>query len=122
VTLVNRSAMRVRGELAFDDNLLQPAAAAQGAGVGRLPFAIEPRGEFVALLRPKPAAAGQTVEITVADLEAIGQGGDDPRISVEGEARISVAAAAPVAAGTAVTAPAAPPASAPAPTMPAPRP
>jgi general secretion pathway protein D len=116
VTLVNRSAVRVRGELAYDDSLLQAAVAAEGAGIGRLPFSIEPRGEFVALLRPRPAAAGQTVEVTVVDLNATSQSGEDARFSVEGEARISVAAAA------APSAQPAQPASAPAPAAPAPTP
>ncbi len=110
VTLVNRSPWRVRGELAFDDGLLQSAVAADGAGVGRLPFSIEPRGEFVAMLRPKPAAAGQTVEITVMDLDASGPGSEAVRIGVEGDARISIAAAAapaPAAAAPASAAPAA---------------
>jgi general secretion pathway protein D len=121
VTLSNRSALRVSGELAYDDALLQPAAATGAAGVGRISFSIEPRGEFVALLRPRPAAAGQVVEITVVGLDASGPGGEDARLQVEGEARISIAAAPPApAAAAAVPPPGA--AAAPAATASAPKP
>jgi hypothetical protein len=65
VTLVNRSAVRVRGELAFDDNLLQPAAAAQGAGVGRCGFGVGRRPAVVQ--HHVPAVGGQVQRDGAAD-------------------------------------------------------
>jgi general secretion pathway protein D len=117
VTLANRSGLRVRGELSFDDSLLQSAGSSGGAAAGRVPFTIEPRGEFATLLRVRPAAAGQTVELTLSGLDAIGPSGESADLRIEGEARISVAAAG---APPATAAPAgAPPATAPAASAPA---
>ncbi len=97
VTLVNRSAHRVRGELRFDERLLQAATAnataTAGAAGGRIPFTIEPRGEFVAVLRALAAAAGQTVEVSVSDLDATSAAGEAVTIDVDGDARIVVRAA-----------------------------
>jgi general secretion pathway protein D len=112
VTLSNRSGLRVRGELVYDDNLVQTASPSAAAGGGRMSFSIEPRGQFATVFRPLPAAAGQVLEFSVAGLEATGPGGEERPIGVEGEARITVEALATPAAAPAS---AAPPATAPAP-------
>jgi general secretion pathway protein D len=93
VTLVNRSALRVRGELAYDDRLLQPASPVPGAGAGRLPFTLEPRAEFAVALRPRPDAAGQTLDVSVVSIEALDDAGQPVDLRVEGEARFAVPAA-----------------------------
>ena len=112
VTLVNRSGYRVRGELAYDDGLLHAASTGSGGGgsgnVGRIAFAIEPRGEFVAAFRPRAAAAGQTVEVAVVGLEALTAAGVAVSLAIEGDARIAVAAGTPAPAAPASTTPGAP--------------
>lgn len=75
VTLANRSALQVSGELLFDADALQAASGAGESGGGRLPFQLAPRGELVQVLRVLPAAAGQTLGLRVSGLAAQGRDG-----------------------------------------------
>ncbi len=93
VTLANRSAVALSGELVFDAQALQPAAAAPAgtaptAAAGRSPFQLAPGAETVLVLRVLPAAAGQRLEVMVAGLTAA-DGAAEPQI--EGQAQIEVA-------------------------------
>lgn len=107
VTLGNRGGATLSGELVFDAQALQPAAAPASARTpgapaeatpGRWPFTLPPGGQQVLALRVLAAAAGQAQAIQVAGLMA---DGDTPP-QVDGEALVQVAEATPA------TAPAAP--------------
>ncbi len=88
VTLANRSASELSGELQFDAQSLQLASAGggAGAGAGRMAFTLAPGGETVAVLRVMPAAAGQTLGLQVSGLMASGGG----EVVVDGQAEIQV--------------------------------
>ncbi|MFM2402983.1 MAG: hypothetical protein RL223_863 [Pseudomonadota bacterium] len=111
VTLSNRSAGLVEGELVFDGQRLQPAsrgtaaamgeppggavaghtvavATAESMAPGRIAFRLPPQAETAVVLRLLPEAAGQVLELTVAQLSSA-DGAAAPQ--VEGEARITVA-------------------------------
>jgi hypothetical protein len=91
VTLANRSDSLLEGEISFDATLLQ--AASQGAGeAGRAAFRIEPGRDQVVPLRVLPAAAGQTVSVTVGPVAASNTRGETSAVVVEGEAVIQIAA------------------------------
>ncbi len=82
VTLGNRSALNVRGELLYDAASLQ--ATAPGAAPGRLPFALGPRGESVVVLRVLPAAAGARLTPELSGVVASDGDGSAAEIRVEG--------------------------------------
>ena len=91
VTLANRSDSLLEGEISFDATLLQ--AASQGAGeAGRAAFRIEPGRDQVVPLRVLPAAAGQTVSVTVGPVAASNTRGETSAVVVEGEAVIQIGA------------------------------
>ncbi len=95
VTLLNRGAQAVEGELRWDGRLLQSAAVAaagqpgSGAGdSGQWPFSLAPGASAVHVLRVLPAAAGQTVDVRAS-----------APVGVQGESQVQVPAqeAAPAA-------------------------
>lgn len=89
ITLQNRSAAALQGELAFDASLLQAAqAGAKPGDAPRLVFDLSPRGEQVFLLRALPAAAGQTTLVTVNGLTAIPEGSGTPVVEGSGEVAV----------------------------------
>lgn len=85
VTLANRGASELSGELQFDATMLQ-SASGSAAGPGRIAFTLAPGGESVTVLRVLPAAAGTTQDLQVSGLSASGGG----EVSVEGETKIQV--------------------------------
>lgn len=99
VTLSNRGAATLGGELVFDAQALQPAAAPAGgdgappAEAGRWAFTLAPGAQQVLALRVLPAAAGQALQIAVAGLS--GDGAAVPL--VDGEALVQIADAVPPA-------------------------
>jgi general secretion pathway protein D len=100
VTLANRSAQAIEGELGWDAERLQHAGGASALGpvqAGRLGFALPAGGSAVYVLRVLPAAAGQSLEVSVS-----------APLAVEGERQITISAQppAPAAAPAAETAPA----------------
>jgi len=109
VTLANRSALRVSGELVFDGQALQPASAGAAVDAGRAAFSLAPRGDAVVVLRVLPAAAGQRLLVQAANLLATDPAGQPAAVQVDGEALVSVAAdAAPANPANSAAPPAAP--------------
>ena len=89
VTLQNRSTVLIRGELTFDPLLL--AATQAGAGSeGRFAFELSPGAERVVLLRALPAAAGQTVNVSVAGVLATMTNGDAVAVRIDGDGAVQV--------------------------------
>jgi len=107
VTLANRSALRVSGELVYDGQALQAASpGSAGPGSGRTAFQLAPRGDAVVVLRVLPTAAGQTLAVQVTGLTATDAQGQDSALRLDGEAVIRVPASAlPAAATPSVDAP-----------------
>ena len=68
ITLQNRSAANVSGELEFDPRVL--LASSSGGSPGRLAFKLPPGGEQVFVLRVADGAAGQRAEVAVVGLQA----------------------------------------------------
>jgi general secretion pathway protein D len=92
VTLQNRSAATLQGELGYDPQWLESAQGeGPGSAPGRLPFALAPGGEHVFLLRVRPGAAGQATTVNVAAVSASGPDGQAPAVRVEGDGSVSVA-------------------------------
>ncbi len=89
VTLQNRSAAVLAGEVEFDANLFTPVQAAN-AESGRLAFTLAAGGEQVFMLRVLDAAAGQSAEVTVVGVSATTPEGSTPAVQVQGEGRITV--------------------------------
>jgi hypothetical protein len=90
VTLQNRSAANVSGELEFDPRVL--LASGSGGSPGRLPFKLPPGGEQVFVLRVAEGAAGQRAEVAVVGLQADAAeaGAAVPSVQVQGDGAISV--------------------------------
>lgn len=91
VTLQNRSAAIVSGELQFDTRLFQ-AAQGQTPAPGRIPFTLAPGAEQVVVLRALAEAAGQTGEVSVVGLSAQKPEGGTLAVEVQGDGVLSVAA------------------------------
>jgi general secretion pathway protein D len=91
VTLQNRSAATIRGELEFDTALLQSSQSGE-KNVGRTAFNLAPGGEQVFLLRALPAAEGQTVDVAVVGLSGSKPDGSSPAVRVEGDGFVTVSA------------------------------
>jgi general secretion pathway protein D len=89
VTLQNRSAATVSGELQFDTRMLQ--AIAGGGSPGRLPLKLGPGGEQVIVLRVLPEAAGQRTEVSVGGLDAVLPDGLSLSVQLQGDGAIMVA-------------------------------
>jgi general secretion pathway protein D len=89
VTLQNRSAATVSGELQFDARMLQ--AISGGGTPGRLPLKLGPGGEQVIVLRVLPEAAGQRTEVSVGGLDAVLADGLSLSVQVQGDGAIVVA-------------------------------
>ena len=66
VTLANRTAQAVEGEIGWDEQQLQSTSAAPAQQPGRQPFSLPPGGGAVTVLRVLPAAAGQAVDVRVS--------------------------------------------------------
>lgn len=93
VTLQNRSAMRVAGELAFDDQALEPANRGNAATPGRQRFALEAGGEVVYAFRAKAGSAGRPVTLSAEALSATDAAGKSADIAVAGAATTQIAGA-----------------------------
>lgn len=91
VTLQNRSAAIVSGELQFDTRLFQ-AAQGQTPAPGRIPFTLAPGAEQVVVLRALAEAAGQNGEVSVVGLSAQKPEGGTLAVEVQGDGALSVAA------------------------------
>lgn len=92
VTLANRSAVALGGELVFDALALQPAAvSAGGATPGRSAFQLAPGAETSLQLRVLPGAAGQRLEVLVAGLGRTDGADSGAEPQVDGQALIEVA-------------------------------
>ena len=91
VTLQNRSAAAVTGEIEFDPRLFQ-ALEGGDRNVGRLAFALPAGGEKVLMLRVLDAAAGQATEVSVVGASALRPDGSSLAIQVQGDGALSVAA------------------------------
>lgn len=89
VTLHNRSAASVSGELQYDARLLAPAQP--GGDPGRWPFTLAPGAEQVLMLRVLEAAAGQSTAVAVSGLRAEAVDGSTPEVQVQGEGELVVA-------------------------------
>ena len=89
VTLKNRSATSVRGQLGFDATLLQSAGLAQGSS---LEFELEPAGQKVFVLRVLPGAAGKSSQVQLDGLSATTATGASVPVTVEGDAGVSFVA------------------------------
>jgi general secretion pathway protein D len=103
VTLASRAATGVRGELVYDASVLQPAQASVGASAaGRVAFELGPRGDLVLVFRVLPAGAGTVSDVSVNNLQATDAAADGEvgNMRIEGAARITIRAAAPVDAAT----------------------
>ncbi|MBT9492835.1 MAG: general secretion pathway protein GspD [Paucibacter sp.] len=92
VTLRNDSGLTVKGELEYDPNRLQPAAASAGANSGRLSVELAPRGDRVVVLRALPAASGQVLNIGLNSLSASGLNGESASVRMEGSGLLTVEA------------------------------
>jgi general secretion pathway protein D len=89
ITLQNRSTVLMRGELVFDP--LRLASTQGGANAdGRTAFELSPGAERVILLRVLPAAAGQTVNVSVAGLQATLAAGDAVAVRIDGDGALQV--------------------------------
>ncbi|MFN7726819.1 MAG: secretin N-terminal domain-containing protein [Rubrivivax sp.] len=95
ITMVNRSAQALRGDLVFDNTQL--AATSGDTSVGSLPFATGPRGEAVVVLRVLAGAAGTAAQVQVHGLS--GPAGEPVAVQVQGQATVQVAALPPAAPG-----------------------
>ncbi len=91
VTLQNRSAAIVSGELQFDTRLFQ-AAQGQTPAPGRIPFTLAPGAEQVVVLRALAEAAGQNGEVSVVGLSAQKPEGGTLAVEVQGDGALSVSA------------------------------
>jgi len=97
VTLRHGSGARVTGELEYDPQRFQSAAArvadADGRAPvpGRVPFDLPPQGQRVIVLRVLPAAAGSTAQFTANSVLANAPDGRALEVRVEGEASVKVA-------------------------------
>lgn len=89
VTLQNRSAAALAGELEYDANLLQALQPAAGQP-GRLSFTLVAAGEQVFMLRVLDAAAGQNTEVSVVGTSATAADGTAPTVQVQGDGSITV--------------------------------
>lgn len=89
VTLHNRSAAAMKGELEFDTRQLQSAQGAD-ARTGRVPFRLAAGGEQVFMLRALPAAAGQQTSVSVVGLVADDPGAAATMIQVQGDGMVQV--------------------------------
>lgn len=94
VTLSNPSDYVVRGEFRYTPDLLRDAKAGSDA-VGSASFELGPGGSTALVLRPLPAAAGQSTEVTVSVMSVTTTAGADAPAQVEvvGSGRIEVRSA-----------------------------
>ena len=90
VTLRNASVATLRGEVGFDARYLEPTRRAD-RGSNRIAFEMAPGHEQVLLLRVLPAAAGQTVDITLGGVAGTYADGSTAPVQVEGDTAIVVA-------------------------------
>ena len=91
VTLQNRSAAAITGEVEYDAQMLQSLQGGERAA-GRLAFTLAAGGEQVFMLRTTDAAAGQTLSVSAVSLSATGPDGSAPAVQVQGDGRVSVVA------------------------------
>lgn len=89
VTLRNPGELRITGELQFDSALLRNAAGGDD-DARALPFDLPPGGSRAIVLRVLPAAAGRSIDIGIAALQAQGAGGSVSTVEVQGSGRIEV--------------------------------
>ena len=93
VTLANRSALRVAGDLVFDDQSLQNAGVvAAGAAADRVGFTLEPGAEMVMALRVRAGTAGRALSVSAQLGQVRDANGRDASLAVEGDALIQVVA------------------------------
>jgi general secretion pathway protein D len=90
VTLHNRSAATVSGELEIDPEMLL-VQQAPGRNPGRLAFSLPPGGEQVTVLRVLDPAAGQTLSVNVVNLVARLADGGTLSMGVQGDGTLTVA-------------------------------
>ncbi len=95
VTLFNKSALKVRGEMRFDVSAFMLAEAVSGAGAaaaanGVIEFELGGMGERVVVLRARPGSAGNRSNIELSNLLSINAQGETLSVQVEGDTGVSV--------------------------------
>jgi general secretion pathway protein D len=87
VTLRNRSAATVQGQLGFDATLVQSAGVDKSDPA---PFKLDPMGQKVFILRVLPGSAGKTTQVQVDGLSATDNGGRSVPVRLEGDAGVEI--------------------------------
>jgi general secretion pathway protein D len=93
VTLQNRSAVALKGEIEFDAAMLQSAQSADARGDardGRLAFRLAAGAEQVFMLRALPAAEGKTTAVSAVSVGAVEGQGADTMVQIQGDGQIAV--------------------------------
>lgn len=89
VTLQNRSAVTLKGELEFDAAMLEPAQAG-AAKSSRLTFLLAAGAEKVFMLRALPAAEGKTTTVSAVGVGAAEGQGAQTMVQIQGDGQIVV--------------------------------
>ncbi|MCV2354918.1 general secretion pathway protein GspD [Paucibacter sp. B2R-40] len=93
VTLHNKSALKLRGEMRFDVSIfmLAEAGSAGSSGAnGLIEFDLAGHGERVVILRARPGSAGRNSNIELNNLVALNAQGEALPVQLEGDTGVSV--------------------------------